>query len=130
MSISPDQYRLMLQRLAPQTRMPRSEADAEREVGRGGLVEQISEHCQAQWPKWVMDYGRTDKKSTREIGAHDATIWLPSGKVLCLELKAKNRKRSPAQLAWALKMEMLGTVVHECRSLERFIALAKAEMEQ
>lgn len=93
---------------------------AERETGKGGLHEQIMEFCDAQWPRWKFIHSRTDQKSTVEVGSHDFTIFLPNGKTLCVECKAKGGKLSNEQLAWAKELSMLGHGVHVVFSLEEF----------
>lgn len=97
---------------------------AEREVGHGGLQEQIRAFCAEQWPKWLVIQARSDQRSTIAVGAHDFTVFLPGGRLLCVETKAKGKKQTPEQLAWAKQMEMLGHTVHVCRSLDEFRNLA------
>lgn len=101
---------------------------AERETGHGGLQEQIMKHCRNQWPKWKFMHARTDKRSGLEEGAEDFTIFLPEGRTLHIETKAKGKKRTPEQNIWAAELRMLGHEVHVCRSIEDFKALAAAEM--
>lgn len=101
----------------------------EREVGRGGLVEKCLSYADAQWPPWVHWGARTDVKSTLPVGCHDQTFALPNGRFLLVEFKAKSGKRTKEQQIWAKRMEMVGTTVHECRSLEQFLELAKEAMK-
>jgi len=92
------------------------------------LQERIAAHCRAQWPRWKFIQARPDRKSTIAEGCQDFTVFLPGGRLLCVETKAKGEKRSPAQLAWAKEMEMLGHKVDVVYSLGQFIALADKAM--
>lgn len=115
-------YQLRSQRV--QREFMRSEhSPAEREVGKGGLQEQIQDWCNAQWPKWVCDFPRTDLKSTLPVGRHDATVWGVFPKCILVETKAKGKKRTTAQLAWAMLLEQLGWKVHVVYSMEEFLAI-------
>lgn len=96
---------------------------AERETGRGGLHEQIMQHCNSQWPRWKYIHSRTDQKSTVEVGSHDFTVFIPGGKTLCVECKAKGGKFSNEQLAWAHEMKALGHSVYGVYSLNQFLEL-------
>jgi len=49
--------------------------------------------------------------------------------VLCVEAKARGKKRKPEQLAWAMLMEMVGHKVHLCYSMEEFMAALREEMQ-
>ena len=93
---------------------------ADRETGKGGLHEQIMDYCNAQWPRWKFIHSRTDQKSTVAVGSHDFTVFLPGGRVVCVEAKAKGGKLSNEQLAWAKELSMLGHGVHVVFSLEEF----------
>ena len=89
------------------------------------LHERIMEYCDHQWPKWKYIHARMDRKSTVAVGSQDFTIFLPGGRTLCIECKAQGRKRSPAQLAWALEMERLGHTVHLVESEDGFLQLLR-----
>ena len=106
------------------------ERQAEREVGKGGLQEQILAHCRAQWPKWKVIQSRSDQRSAIAVGAHDMTIYLPKGAVLNIECKAKGKKQSKEQLSWAKELEMLGHFVYVVRDLNFFIGLAQQEIAE
>jgi len=97
---------------------------ANREVGKGGLHEQIINHCNAQWPRWKFIHSRTDRRSTVEVGSQDFTIFMPGGKLLCVECKAKDKKLTSEQMAWWKEMDMLEHRVHLVYSLDEFIELA------
>lgn len=98
---------------------------ADRETGKGGLHEEIMEHCDSQWPRWKYIHSRTDLKSTVAVGSQDFTVFLPNGRVLCVEAKAKNGKLSNEQLGWAHEMRLLGHTVHVVYNLEQFVELTK-----
>ena len=87
------------------------------------LHDEIIRHCNSQCPRWKYIHARTDQKSTIGVGVHDFTIFLPGGRVLCIECKTRLGKLTPEQLAWKLEMEMLGHAVHVVRSFQEFIVL-------
>ena len=89
------------------------------------LHEEIMRHCDHQWPRWKYIHCRMDRESTIAVGAPDFVIALPGGRVIWIECKAKDGKRSVEQLAWATQMEMLGHTVHLVRSFEEFLELAR-----
>ena len=66
-----------------------------------------------------------DKQSTLEKGTPDMVIFGPFPLVLIIECKAKNRKQSGEQLAWACQARALSWPVHVCRNFDQFMALAK-----
>ena len=84
------------------------------------LHNDIIAHCNAQWPRWKFIHCRTDRRSTIAIGAPDFVIFLPHGRVLCLECKRKNAKPTTEQIAWQKEMQLLGHAVHVVRSMEEF----------
>jgi hypothetical protein len=85
------------------------------------LHNEIMRHCSEQWPRWKYIRARSDRESTIAEGCQDFTIFLPSGRVACIECKSKTGKLSPAQRDWAHEMKALGHTVHECRSFEQFL---------
>lgn len=124
MGISPFQAQQIIERLERNRRVVSTasvESDQSiREVGKGGLQQQIIDWCDSQWPKWVYDFPRTDKRSTVPIGRHDATIWGPYPKCFVIEAKAKGKKRTVEQNNWAARLRLLGWEVKEVYSLEEF----------
>lgn len=127
-SFSHADYLLMLQRLeGNKLRSPTaSEPDTEREVGKGGLHEKIMQWCDSQWYCWKYIHHRTDKRSGIQEGAHDFTIFVPGGRLLCIECKMPGKKLSEAQLIWRKELEMLGHTVHVVTTFEEFTQLALA----
>lgn len=112
------------------TRMERNTArnqpiEGEPPESESKLAEQIRAYCADQWPRWKIIQARRDKRSTIAVGAQDLTVFLPQGKVLCIELKSRTGKRTEAQLAWAAEMKMCGHVVHVVRTFEEFLMLVK-----
>lgn len=93
---------------------------AEHEIGKYGLQGEIMGWCDAQWPKWVYDFPRTDLKSTLPSGRHDATVWGPFPKCFLIETKAKGKKRTEEQLIWAARLQALGWEVRVIYSLNEF----------
>lgn len=128
MGISPLEFQQMQERVARNRRQPviMDDVDAaacEREVGPGGLHQQIIDWCNSQWPQVKFIHSRTDKRSTVEGGVHDFTIYLPQGRNLNIECKAKGKKQTIKQLGWALQLEQLGHRVHVVTSKEQFLKL-------
>jgi len=106
---------------AKQAKAKPSPSDAApRETGKGGLHEQIMDYCNAQWPRWKFIHSRTDQKSTVEVGAPDFVLFLPGGRTVLIECKAKGGKLSNEQLAWAKELSLLGHYVEVVFSLEEF----------
>lgn len=93
---------------------------AEKEIGKDGLQSEIIRWCDAQWPRWVYDFPRTDLKSTLPVGRHDATIWGPFPKCFLIETKAKGKKRTEDQLIWGARLHALGWEVRVVYSLDEF----------
>lgn len=97
----------------------------DREIGKNGLQSQIAEWCDAQWPRWVYDFPRTDQKSTLPLGRHDATVWGPFPKCVLIETKAKWRKRTQEQQIWATRMRAIGWEVHLIYSMDEFLKVVE-----
>lgn len=89
------------------------------------LHDQILAFCAGRWPRWVTIRCRMDKRSTIAVSAHDITIFLPNGGILCLECKAAKRKLTPEQQAWAKEMEMLGHCVYTVWSFADFESILR-----
>lgn len=124
MAITPTQYADMLARLGATDPVKGREikAKVERELE---LHYQIIRYCNAQWPVWKHIRARSDQPSTIQEGAQDFTIFLPGKRIICIEVKSKDGKLSPSQLAWRTGMQMLEHEVHVVRSFEEFLALVK-----
>lgn len=112
-------------RLLAQKRVLQPKADT-REIGKDGLQQKIQDWCDAQWPKWVYDFPRTDLRSTLPLGRHDSTVWGPFPKCFVIETKAKGRKRTHEQLIWATRMKALGWDVKVVYSLDEFLEIVTA----
>jgi hypothetical protein len=106
------------------TQTASSHKPVEREVT---LHEKIIKHCQSQWPVWKFRHARTDKRTTEEIGVEDFTIFLPGGKTLHVEVKARDEKQKKEQLIWAKQLEMLEHRVFVVRDWESFLELTKEQ---
>lgn len=107
-------------------RQPASFSPAEKEVGRGGLHQQIMDYCDTAWPRLLYIHARTDKRSTIGVGVSDFTIFLPGGRTLHLEAKAKNGKPTIDQLSWAAQLDRLNHVHRFCYSYGEFLQILKA----
>jgi hypothetical protein len=95
-----------------------------------GLHEKIMRHCETEFPRWKYIHARTDQRSTIAVGVADFTIFLPGGKVVCLEVKSATGKLSEAQLAWSKEMEMLGHTVHVVRTMEDFYHICHTQTQE
>jgi hypothetical protein len=91
----------------------------------GKLHGEIILYCNAQYPRWKVIHSRMDQRSTIAAGAQDFTIFVPAGRTICVECKAKGKKRTPEQLAWAKEMAMLGHDVHCIYSMAEFLEVVK-----
>lgn len=129
MPISTAEYTAMLVRTSKQ-RIATMKGAADREVGKGGLQEQIADWCRNQWPTWKVIQARPDRQSTIALGAQDFSIFAPGGRVFCIETKAAGKKQSKEQLIWAKQMEMLGHTVHLVYSFEEFLAIVQKQTEK
>lgn len=89
------------------------------------LHDEIIQHCNSQWPRWKFIRGRMDKRSTIAIGAQDFTIFLPGGRLLCVECKRRGAKPTTEQLAWHKEMELLGHRVYVIQSVKEFYEAAE-----
>jgi hypothetical protein len=85
------------------------------------LHDKIMQHCAAQFPRWLYIRARSDMASTIAVGAQDFTIFLPGGRVLCVECKSATGKCSPEQAGWHFEMQRLGHHVYIVRSWGEFL---------
>lgn len=89
-------------------------------IKEAALHTEIMAWCETQWPRWMYVHCRMDKRSTVAVGAPDFILFGPNGRVLCIECKAKGKKRSPEQNAWAYQMKVLGHEIHLVRNWSEF----------
>jgi len=106
--------------LASKAKQPKAGDDAVPAGGETKLQREIKDFCNAQHPQWKFINPRSDVESTIAEGAQDFTIFLPGGRVVCIECKTKTGKLSIDQLAWRHQMEALGHTVHLVRSMNDF----------
>ena len=85
------------------------------------LHNKIIEYCNSKWPRWVYLHANPAAKSTIRKGAADFTIFLPPGRFILIECKARDGKLSKDQLIFIKEMEMVGTKVHVVDSFEGFL---------
>ena len=71
---------------------PESKNGVEREAD---LHNSIIAHCRAN--RWYFVHSRTDKSTTQAKGVADFILFLPKGRVVCIECKRKGGKLSPEQ---------------------------------
>lgn len=108
---------------APQAQPVEHSSSVDREIQ--GLHIPIIEWCNKQWPRVKYIHARTDIPSGITVGCQDFTLFLPGGRVLCIECKRGDGKMSADQLAWKKEMEMLGHAVYVIRSMAEFYELVK-----
>lgn len=89
------------------------------------LHNRIIEYCNLQWPKWKYIHANPTTRSTIQEGCQDFTVFLPGGRTICIECKAKGGKPTKEQQIWAKEMEMLGHTVHLVFSFDQFLNLVK-----
>ena len=87
------------------------------------LHDKIMAWCNSQHPRVKYIRARSDRESTIQVGAQDFTLFLPNGRLLCIECKSATGKLTHEQQAWSKEMEMLGHAVHVVRSMEEFMKL-------
>lgn len=90
------------------------------------LHHKIMKWCDEQWPRVKYIRARSDMESTIAEGCQDFTVFMPGGRTVCIECKAKDGKMKDAQLSWKAEMEKLGHVIHIVRSMEEFREAIKA----
>lgn len=129
MSFSQADYLLMLERLRRHESQAVPADAAERETGPDGLQAEIVAWCDAQWPRWVHDFPRTDLKSTLPLGRHDSTVWGPYPRCYLIETKAKAKKQSQDQLVWAARLKAIGWQVEVVYSLAQFLEVVNDQAE-
>jgi hypothetical protein len=92
------------------------------------LQRRIREWCKLRWPEWVPYGPRMDVPSTVDEGGADLIVFGPFPIVLVVETKARDRKQSGAQLAWACKMKAIGWTVHVIRNEDQWRAIADGKV--
>jgi hypothetical protein len=80
------------------------------------LHEQIADYCRKRGYYFV--HSRMDRRSTVQVGCPDFIVFLPSGRVVCLEAKRKGGKPTPAQQATIAHLHKLG---HAAGVVESFL---------
>jgi len=85
------------------------------------LHDEIIAHCRQQWPPWKYIRANPVEASTIAKGCQDFTIFLPGGRLLCVECKRADGKLSDDQQIWAKELIMLGHQVHVVRSMDEFL---------
>jgi len=122
MGITPDQFLEMQRR----TLKARGVVEQVALVGTGVDLEiplhnEIIKHCNAQFPRWKFIHANPSQPSSIQVGCSDfPIIYLPGGKFVIVEVKAKNGKLKPEQLAWNLELEMLGHTPKVVRSMDEY----------
>lgn len=104
-------------------KLPEPPSLSSSEAKESELHNEIIAFCNSQWPRWPYIHCRMDKRSTVAVGCQDFTIFRPDGKVLCIEVKGKGKKRTPEQIAWAFQMQKVGYTVHCIHSWAEFLEL-------
>ena len=97
----------------------------EKEVGRGGLHEQIEDYCRSKG--WLYVHSRTDKASTNQIGTCDFIIAADNGKTYWIEAKRKGGKPTSTQLGMIAWLKKLGHTACIVWSFEDFLDVVEAK---
>jgi hypothetical protein len=113
-------------RLHPPTEAPQSSDAVERE---SDLHRQIIDYCNGKYPRWKFRHARMDRKTTEELGTEDFTIFADGNRTFHFEAKAKGKKRTIEQAAWALEMHLLEHEVHVIWSFSEFLAIVTPHAE-
>jgi hypothetical protein len=93
----------------------------EKEIGHGGLHEQIMEECRRRG--WITLHGSTAHPTRRNEGEPDFIVIADGGRIFLIECKSKTGKLSIEQQQFAAHAAKLGTKVHLVRSLREFVEL-------
>ena len=88
------------------------------------LHRQIADSCHRRG--WKPFHGSMSHRSRRTLGEPDFIVMASNGRVLFIECKVKNRKRSPAQIGVQMIAEINGHTVHLVRALKEFDQIADA----
>lgn len=130
MPISPSEFLEMERR----TRKARGEVDRI-VVPAGAVLDEIPLHneiikdCNAHWPKWKYIHANPSEPSGIQTGAPDfPIIYLPGGKFIIVECKAKGGKLRPEQLAFKVELEMIGHRVHVVYSMDDYRAALREQV--
>lgn len=94
---------------------------AEKEIGPGGLHEQITEHCRAKG--WPFVHSRTDQKTTCALGTPDFIIAGKNGATYWVECKRAGSKPTTQQLGMILMLQSLGHKAAIVYSYQNFLDL-------
>lgn len=89
----------------------------------GKLHDEIEKYCRDR--RWAYVHARRDRATTCNRGVADFVIFPPSPHVIILELKRKDGKQRPEQLAWQCVVENQGHVYHIARSMDDFKAILR-----
>ena len=122
MNPTPAQAIEMLTRLERnRKREPVVESTDEGDDHESKVRKQITDWCDAQWPKWVYWGARTDKRSTLPKGCHDLTIAGPNNVNIFVDTKSRTGKPSPDQLVWQAQLRHIGREVHFVKTFDQFL---------
>jgi hypothetical protein len=119
MTISPEQFRQMQERVAPKSADRRTSAAVEVE---SDLHDQIHRYCIERG--YLPLHSRMDAASTIAVGWPDFTIFMPARRVVFIECKARNGKTTTAQLgkiAYVRKLGFTAEIVDNFEDFERII---------
>lgn len=94
----------------------------EKEVGAGGLHEQIEVECRQRM--WPIVHSRTDMRATTIPGTPDFIIAAGGGRVLWVEAKAKGGKQTTEQRGFEIMLTRNGHAYHLVYSFQEFLAIA------
>lgn len=121
--ISTFQYAQMLARLNKDRRANQEFPEAESEIGRGGLHEQIDAYARSKG--WLVIHSRTDKPATNSRGTPDFILGADNGVTYWIECKRKGSKPTTEQLGMILMLKLLGHKAAIVWSFEEFLEVVK-----
>lgn len=123
--VSTFQYQQMLARLAKGQPSPVALSGCDREVGKGGLHEQIEDYCKNKM--WPIVHSRTDMRSTTIPGTPDFIIAASGGRTFWIEAKAKGKKQTTDQKGFELLLKMNSHKYDLVYSFEEFLAVVETK---
>lgn len=102
---------------------PEAAKSDQKEVGTGGIQDEIEQWLKSQSHRAWWSRSRTDKATTNRIGTPDF-IGVFAGKAFALEVKRPGKKPTTEQLgelAWFRKAGGIATVVYSKEEAENFL---------
>lgn len=124
MPISTAQFTQMLERTSrnKSREVPGQFTPCEKEVGKGGLHEQIEMECMRRG--WPIVHSRTDMRTTTLAGVPDFVIAASRGRTLWVECKAKGAKQTLGQKGFEILLTLNDHKYSLVYSFQEFLSIA------